>query len=209
VVPGVSDIEYRSRVITTVSPTPQIEFRNLSSEQLVFNYAVWVLGIDSPATATATVYGNSTSGPLRLVFSEAGRAASPIERVVVTLQEVENEQGTWKDAQTGLMWTQQDNGSDVNWNQAIDYCRNLSLKGYSNWRLPTIYELAAIYDKTQNVDGLHIKGGIRLSGTWSWSDTAANSTEAWYFTFLSGERKSLPLSIKRRGRALCVRHSGE
>jgi hypothetical protein len=127
-----------------------------------------------------------------------------------TLQiQLESVRPTWTDRQTALMWAREDNGSDVNWEQAVEYCRKLNLGGYSNWRLPTIYELAGIYEPKQNVNGLHIKGGIRLSGTWSWSSSASNSFEAWYFIFLSGERKSLPLYTKHRGRALCVRRSEE
>jgi len=122
--------------------------------------------------------------------------------------QLESASSTWTDQQTALMWVREDNGSDVNWTQAGDYCRNLTVGGYSNWRLPTIYELAGIYDQKQNVDGRRIKGGISLSGTWSWSSTVAGSEEAWYFMFLSGERKSLPLYTKRHGRALCVRRSG-
>jgi hypothetical protein len=123
--------------------------------------------------------------------------------------QLESLRPTWTDHQTGLMWEREDNGTDVNWNQAGDYCRNLTLGGYSNWRLPTIYELAEIYDPTQKGKGLRIKGGIRLSGTWSWSSTAGYSSEAWSFLFLSGERKSQSLFIKRYGRALCVRRAGE
>jgi len=57
------------------------------------------------------------------------------------------------------------------WNQAKRYSAHLGLGGYSNWRLPTIDELAAIYDPTQHADD--IKGGIKLSGIgparWVWS----------------------------------------
>jgi hypothetical protein len=45
---------------------------------------------------------------------------------------------TWTDPATGLMWAKKDNGSDVDWNQAGDYCTKLQLAGYNDWRLPTI-----------------------------------------------------------------------
>lgn len=53
---------------------------------------------------------------------------------------------TWTDPATGQMWTARDNGRDVNWNEATNYCANLNLGGYSNWRLPRIEELQGIYD---------------------------------------------------------------
>ncbi len=71
------------------------------------------------------------------------------------------------------MWPRQDNGSAVDWNEATGYCQSLSLGGYSGWRLPTIDELAGIFDRTQNVNGMHIKGGINIiSKDWVWSNRA-------------------------------------
>ena len=123
---------------------------------------------------------------------------------------------TWTDATTGLMWTRQDNGSEVDWNQANNYCANLRLAGYSNWQLPSIDELAGIYDQTQNVRGNPIKGGITLSGDfriWShstgtmrWPD--GDRIAAWSFWFRLGERAGFPLDTGTV-RVLCVRRSGK
>src|ERR1700726_34484 len=54
--------------------------------------------------------------------------------------------GYWIDPSTGLMWTANDNGNDITWGKAMKYCQNLSLAGYSDWRLPSIDELQRIYD---------------------------------------------------------------
>jgi hypothetical protein len=112
----------------------------------------------------------------------------------------------WPDPATGLRWTRQDNGGDVNWNQASSYCQNLGLGGYSNWRLPTIDELAGIYDPSGS--GWHIKGGIKLSSNWVWS-SSRSSGEVWSFVFIIGERNSFSLGYSNLQRALCVRRSGE
>lgn len=50
----------------------------------------------------------------------------------------------WTDPATGLMWTKRDNGESISWPQAVNYCRNLRLTGYDDWRLPTIDELVGI-----------------------------------------------------------------
>lgn len=118
--------------------------------------------------------------------------------------------GTWTDPATKLMWATQDNGTDVAWHQATYYCANLGLGGYANWRLATIDELDDIWDRTQNVDGWHIKGGIRISGwTWSGSRGRRASHEAWVFYFKNGERASYLVGYMYYGRALCVRRSGK
>jgi hypothetical protein len=124
---------------------------------------------------------------------------------------------TWTDTATGLMWTKADNGSNMDWNQAIAYCTNLHLGGYSDWRLPAIDELEGIYDPGIDVPGLerykngeviieHVKGNLKLSG-WHWSSTQKNSGHAWFLTFSSTNRvkDDFPLGLSNNGRALCVR----
>jgi TonB family protein len=111
------------------------------------------------------------------------------------------------------MWTKKDNGSDVNWQQATDYCRNLQLAGHSDWRLATINELQGIYDPNANVNGWHVRGDLQLSG-WHWSDPQRTAPQgdlsgtALGFYFSNGTRGPFSLSYGFNGRALCVRRSG-
>jgi hypothetical protein len=115
---------------------------------------------------------------------------------------------TWTDSKTKLTWAGQDNGSDVNWNQANDYCRNLRLGAYSNWRLPNINELRRIYDQSQDVNGYHIKAGMELSKGWQWSNSPGKySGEFWIFYFGDGSRLSGETEDGSDKRALCVRDS--
>ena len=57
----------------------------------------------------------------------------------------DNGDGTVTDFNTGLMW-KKDESPDMNWQEALKYCQDLRLAGYSDWRLPTIKELATILD---------------------------------------------------------------
>jgi len=47
---------------------------------------------------------------------------------------------------TGLIWQRRDDGTKRTWKEALDYCENLSLAGYSDWRLPEKKELQSIID---------------------------------------------------------------
>jgi hypothetical protein len=86
--------------------------------------------------------------------------------------------GFWTDPSTGLMWAGRDNGKDVSWKGAVKYCRDLRLAGYSNWRLATLAELGAIFDRKADAPGLagldkepstwHVKGNLFLTGD-EWS----------------------------------------
>jgi hypothetical protein len=57
----------------------------------------------------------------------------------------------WKDSATGLEWMVKDNGESVSPNQGHAYCKSLNAGGHSDWRLPTIDELEAVYDSKQSV----------------------------------------------------------
>ena len=117
----------------------------------------------------------------------------------------------WVDPATGLTWAKKDNGSDASWSQANEYCRNLTPGGQSGWRLPTIDELWGIFDWSKaGQQGLHPKGGIRLSWPGVWSSTEGNnSEEKWAFSFYNGSRGSNEIGPSHINRALCVRGSGE
>ncbi|MBW1744407.1 MAG: DUF1566 domain-containing protein [Deltaproteobacteria bacterium] len=45
---------------------------------------------------------------------------------------------------TGLTWQNEDDGVKRTWSEAVDYCENLTVAGYSDWRLPTKKELLGI-----------------------------------------------------------------
>jgi hypothetical protein len=109
----------------------------------------------------------------------------------------------WIDPVSGLMWTRKDNGSHVFWQQASNYCNNLQLGGFSDWRLPSIDELEAVYDDTQPG---HIKGGISLTFPWIWSSSEGRRTgESYFYNF--GRGGSSSSSGGSSTFALCVRRS--
>jgi hypothetical protein len=134
--------------------------------------------------------------------------------------------GFWTDPSTNLMWAGKDNGRDVSWKNAVKYCRDLRLAGYSDWRLATLGELEGIYDKNANAPGLmgpsgkgtastwHVKGNLFLTGD-DWSSTQRMddrghpSGYAWRFDFNEGRPfGGDELWFHTNKRALCVRVPG-
>ena len=111
------------------------------------------------------------------------------------------------DPETGLMWTREDNGEDIDWQRANKYAENLELAGYSDWRLPTIDELEKLYDPKGGNEH-NIRKPFRLTGWWVWSSTKEGSDSAWYFYFGDGSRVPFLLAFSNNPRALCVRRSG-
>jgi uncharacterized caspase-like protein len=123
--------------------------------------------------------------------------------------------GTVLDTQTNLMWAAKDNGRDINWGNAKSYCENYRGGGYTDWRMPTLEELAGLYDadKAYNSDcillfngwDLHLTELIRLTCYAPWASETRGS-EIATFIFFRGQRHWYPQSFDgHHSRALPVR----
>ncbi|HEX4005417.1 MAG TPA: DUF1566 domain-containing protein [Acidobacteriaceae bacterium] len=131
--------------------------------------------------------------------------------------------GYWVDPSTGLMWPVKDNGKAVTWHTAMKYCRNLRLAGYSDWRQPTLDELATLVDKVSSTPervggaetmdiGPHVKGNLSLTGD-AWSANREINRfgkpygPGWFFNFTTS-KPSYDLQLFRNTKyALCVRRA--
>jgi hypothetical protein len=142
-----------------------------------------------------------------LIFTHSRALPEPLPAPPETPAEVASNK-VWVDPATGLMWAKRDNGSDINWPDAMKYAENLRLGGYADWRLPTIDEVETIHDASAG--GHHIKGAIKLTGWWCWSSTpGSRSGSAWVFDFVGGRRGQIDTVDYGLVRALCVRRAGE
>jgi hypothetical protein len=122
------------------------------------------------------------------------------------------------------MWAAKDSGGYVppsygllSQEEAAAYCRNSRLAGFHDWRLPTIYELEKISEKTG--EEYHVKGDvIELSGdptgenhyvyaeVAEWSQTERSDQDAiWEFHFGKYGGRRTTVGGMGIARALCVR----
>lgn len=107
------------------------------------------------------------------------------------------------DASTGLAWASQDNGSDIDWSGALQYCTALG----TGWDLPTVAELLTLADGS---DG-HGKAcadasctlAVPFTSFWFWTRETSGSDQAWIVT--NGQRLALAQANTRGTRAYCVR----
>ena len=68
---------------------------------------------------------------------------------------VDNGDGTITDNAAGLMWSQDDSGTGLNWQEALAWVEEqnvASYLGYSDWRLPNTKELQSIVDYARSPD---------------------------------------------------------
>ena len=115
--------------------------------------------------------------------------------------------GTVTDTKTGLMWAAKDNGSLINWQNASSYCQSYRSGGHTDWRMPTLAELASLYEpEAKNKHGYHVNKLIDISAASCWaSDT--RDYEAARFNFTYGEVYWLRKSFSGPSRVLPVRSS--
>ncbi len=65
----------------------------------------------------------------------------------------DNGNGTITDATTGLMWTQDDSGKALSWQEALAWAQRANAEkylGHSDWRLPNVKELQILVDYSRS-----------------------------------------------------------
>jgi len=124
----------------------------------------------------------------------AAKDASKKAAKMLTLKEISKDgrftaydDGTVLDTRSELMWAAKDNGGNIDWANAKSYCENYRGGGYTDWRMPTLDELAGLYDANKkNRHGCQVTALIDISGN-SWTSETRGS-EAAYLYFIGGWR---------------------
>jgi hypothetical protein len=101
---------------------------------------------------------------------------------------IDNGDGTVTDNGTGLMWQQATAPGTYTWQQALAYCENLDLAGYTDWRLPTVKELESLADYSRYIPAINTTYFPDTVASLYWSSTtfAYSTNYAWYLNFLVG-----------------------
>lgn len=113
---------------------------------------------------------------------------------------IDNGDGTVTDACTDLVWQKKtadvdgdgqvtpwsvraDTPDKVTWQGALQYCEDLELAGYRDWRLPNARELESIVDYGRRNPSMDPAFETELAYYWSSSSAALHSELAWSVAF--------------------------
>lgn len=130
-------------------------------------------------------------------------AAGLIGLVLTLNAEIVSKNGLATDSATGLVWQDEpytqvektaydkntNNGKVGNWEYSKEYCENLTLGGYGDWRLPNIYELLTLIDNTKSKEPYVIEGikNIVSKGYWSSASHAFDTSLVGFLNFSNGD----------------------
>ncbi|MCX5884521.1 MAG: DUF1566 domain-containing protein [Proteobacteria bacterium] len=137
----------------------------------------------------------------------------------------DNGDGTMTDNLTGLMWTKDANLSRGDWYQAVDFCNNLDLGGYTDWRLPNVNELESLVNANEanSAPWLNTQGFTNVDFNYYWSSTSDTDRQGgvwivcmcydqvtrrnvspgsdWVWPVRGGETTSYPAPVWKTGQA--------
>jgi len=109
----------------------------------------------------------------------------------------DNGNGTITDTTTGLMWEKEPSQEiGRTWQNAMDYAKDLQLRGYSNWRLPSIDEFKKLlaghlYEDVQSGEEppyiwLQCNGFVKILPCWFWSSSENDSIPSYAWNVSMG-----------------------
>lgn len=112
---------------------------------------------------------------------------------------IDNGNGTVTDTSTGIMWQQKTAENSMNWKNALEYCNNLNLANYTDWRLPTIKELRTLinYNRYRPSIDIHYFYDISESDYWSSSTSYGYGPCTWGVNLYYGDDGYGPHHLKR------------
>ena len=113
------------------------------------------------------------------------------------------------DSATGLIWSAKSE-SKMPWNDAVEYCQNLTEGDFNDWRLPSIVVLKTLVQNcysakcTEDYTGKYSKFGDAVY-LWSSSEGEDSTAQSIYFSDASTQ----PVSIDANVNVRCVRREVE
>lgn len=164
--------------------------------------------ISAPQESELSVPDAKTNEVAERIFLAPFVNASFLHAVQDRLEEIrllqELTTGIYLDQKSSLLWAARDNGKDIDWRRASEYCDELELAGFDDWRLPSLAELEGLMEPLSN-SMYSVPQEISLSACCAWSSTSKDEQAAWNFNYRYSKKFTGSKTHTFDLRALCIR----
>jgi hypothetical protein len=141
------------------------EYGDISAGERIIDAQYWSCTeyVGTTMNGAATVFGvNFADGRIKGYPRDTGPQGQPMKEFVRYVRGdlkygvnnfVDNGNGTVTDNATGLMWSKDDSGQGMDWEDALAWVQQKNEEnylGYNDWRLPNAKELQSIVDYTRS-----------------------------------------------------------
>jgi hypothetical protein len=173
------------------------EYGNTTAGERIIDAQYWS-GTEYRGTTmggNATVFGvNFADGRIKGYPRDIGPGGRPMTEFVRYVRGnanygindfVDNHDGTITDKATGLMWSADDSGKGMNWEDALAWVQQKNDEnylGYNDWRLPNAKELQSIVDYTRSPSAINSAAIDPLFKTTSITDERGARDYPFYWT---------------------------
>jgi hypothetical protein len=142
---------------------------------------IWVTNSGGGIGAHLKTETKSAGGTKKIHVRVVRNTSTPMSEVHYT----DNGNGTIIDHFTGLMWQKIPSNDTISWEKALQYAENLSLAGFTDWRLPNIKELNSINDELKNAPSINSNffTGVKSGRYWSSTTQKGQPINAWFIDF--------------------------
>ena len=110
---------------------------------------------------------------------------------------VDNHNETVTDKATGLMWQKGGSSKAMTWLEAREYVHKLNKQGfagYSDWRIPTVEELATLMESSWKNGDLFLDPIFNSDQKYCWSLDTKGAIRAWKANFHLGFFMDFPMT---------------
>ena len=173
----------------------------------------YTLEVSADGFNTRTLKIELSSGEDKYLDIQLSQISTSIPQATETSQDgrfISYNNGTVLDNKYELMWAAKDNGQDINFYDANQYCNNYQGGGYKDWRMPTGSELRYLYNKDNQYPvaekkyDVHLTSLIELSAGTIWSSSKW-LTHRYPFNFIHGSTMKTNIMKSNGIRVLPVR----
>ena len=197
--PYAGSISINQNGTTTYTKTVTLALSAVDDTGVTKYYASENSGTPSPSASGWKTYGSSVSFTLSDAVGK--------KTVYVWFQDAANNLSqSWKAQITyratttvgSLMWQDSSYKTIASWQTSLDYCNALNLAGYTDWGMPSLTELSALYTSRTALYSYEVN-----NYHWSSTTAVANPGNPSVVLFDKGTVSTLPSSYKAHVR--CVR----